>query len=60
MAYHNGWTVIQVPSNPITGRWVAYRHGVRMCAATKAGITAMIDIWNKERAAAESQLCAAL
>jgi hypothetical protein len=31
---YKGWTIQNEPSAPVTGRWKAYRYGVRIGAST--------------------------
>jgi hypothetical protein len=42
--YLNGWLVRYEPNAPITGRWRAYRHGVRIGTTTYEGLTHMIRV----------------
>lgn len=39
----HGWHVQEIPSNPVTGRWIATRFGVEMCANTEAQILRMVE-----------------
>jgi hypothetical protein len=44
MNYYRGWLLLYSPSRPITGRWVAKRHGVSLCARTEKELKEMIDL----------------
>ena len=41
--FYYGWTIDYVPNNPVTGKFVAQRFGVEMCAHDAATICRMID-----------------
>jgi len=40
--YLQGWVITYLPNNPITGRYIATRQGVRICAGSYEAITEMI------------------
>jgi hypothetical protein len=42
--YLGGWLIVKEPNAPITGRWRAYRHGVRIGTTTYEGLVAMIRV----------------
>lgn len=46
--FYASWDVTYSAARPVTGTWRAERHGVGMCAGSKAGIERMIDIRNAE------------
>ncbi len=37
-----GWQISHVPSNPVTGRWIAVHYGVEMCAGTLESLERMV------------------
>jgi len=43
-----GWEVVYNGFAPITGRYKARRHGVTMCAGTRAGLESMITKRNQD------------
>jgi len=46
---YRGWSISEIPSNPVTGRWVAQQNGVSMCANTRGMLESMIDKKTVER-----------
>lgn len=44
--YYKGWDIFDngVGFHPVTGRFMAYRYGVRMGASTRAALISMIDM----------------
>lgn len=41
--YYRGWVLSHRYIRPVSGRWVAARHGVTMCHSTREGLINMID-----------------
>lgn len=42
--YYKGWSIFDRACHPITGRWVAFRYGVRVCARTESELIEILDL----------------
>jgi len=48
VSFYYGWKIIYRPSNPVTGRFMAVKHGITMCADSQATLIDMIDRRRKD------------
>jgi hypothetical protein len=42
---YRDWRVYYIPKAPVTGKWQAYRFGIRLCANSRAALESLIADW---------------
>ena len=55
---YRGWQVCEYPDGPVTGRWRAHRHGVRIGTNTLQGLKELINTRNDVRSLNEARASA--